>query len=80
MVLFCLVERFRKIFILYGNKYVLCLDMIQVLVLFKVFDKISPSMCDVSLPCANPERFVRGDPTLISFFEFDEGREDPKYH
>ena len=32
-----------------------------------------------SLPCANPESFVRAGPTLTTFYLFlvDEGREDP---
>ena len=28
------------------------------------------------IPCADPENFVRGGPTLITFFFVDEGRED----
>ena len=34
-------------------------------------------------PCADPESFVRGGPTLtmhFSFFLVDEGRKDIKYH
>ena len=27
--------------------------------------------------CADPESFVRGGPTLTTFFKFDEGRDDP---
>ena len=28
------------------------------------------------LPCADPESFARGVPTLLTMFIFDEGRED----
>ena len=28
-------------------------------------------------PCAGPESFVRGGPTLTTFFLVDEGRENP---
>ena len=37
----------------------------------------SPHICIRTNACADQESFVRGDPTLLTFFLADEGKEDP---